>query len=46
MNKTLTEIINSRKSIIEFLDKPVDNKEIEGKRKMASHAQSGGNRQP
>jgi nitroreductase len=36
MNKTLTEIINSRKSIRAFLDKPVDNKVIEEMLKKAS----------
>ena len=46
MNKTLTEIINSRKSIRAFLDKPVDNKVIEEMLKMASQAPSGGNLQP
>lgn len=46
MNKTLTEIINSRKSIRAFLDKPVDNKVIEEMLKKASHAPSGGNLQP
>ena len=46
MNKTLTEIINSRKSIRAFLDKPVDNKVIEEMLKKASQAPSGGNLQP
>ena len=46
MNKTLTEIINSRKSIRAFLDKPVDNKVIKEILKKASQAPSGGNLQP
>jgi nitroreductase len=46
MNKTLTEIINSRKSIRAFSDKPVDNKVIEEMLKKASQAPSGGNLQP
>ncbi|MDC3144124.1 nitroreductase [Pelagibacteraceae bacterium] len=46
MNKTLTEIINCRKSIRAFLDKPVDNKVIEEMLKKASQAPSGGNLQP
>lgn len=46
MKKTLTEIINSRKSIRAYLDKPVDNKLIECLLKKASQAPSGGNLQP
>ena len=46
MNKTLTEIINSRKSIRAFLDRPVDNKVIKEMLKKASQAPSGGNLQP
>ena len=46
MNKSLTEIINNRKSIRAYLDKPVDNKLIKEMLKKASQAPSGGNLQP
>ena len=46
MKKSLTEIINSRKSTRAYLNKPVDNKLIEEMLKIASYAPSGGNLQP
>ena len=46
MKKTLTEIINSRKSIRAYLDKSVDNELIKEMLKKASKAPSGGNLQP
>ena len=46
MNKSLTDIINKRKSVRAFLDKPVSNDLIKEMLLKASQAPSGGNLQP
>ena len=46
MNKSLTEIINKRKSIRAFLDKPVSNTLIKEMLSKAAQSPSGGNLQP